>query len=90
MLGVSLAATGISMYEAEKAFERGCEEMNPLLKWNPLLGATLAELGAVAFAHYLPIIDVPIFGELETRIYFLGTKAAINTTFAIHDHKAGR
>lgn len=80
VLVTSVLATGANIYETDRALDRGCYEVNPAIKWSPVIGMMLSEALVIVISHYYPDVRFPL----------LGGKAVINTGLAIHDHQAGR
>lgn len=80
LLATSFVATGANIYAASEAFDRDCEELNPALRWNPLLAMVFNQTLAVILVHFVPELRKPL----------LGAKTVINTGLAVHDHRAGR
>ena len=65
-------------------------ETNPYLGKHPsdsavIITLSLSHLALLAISHWVPEINLPIVGKINTRYSLLGTKATLNTYFTINN-----
>lgn len=91
VLAWSCLAVVADMYTTCRALDNPYNyEINPMLGRHPsdsnvIIQLSLSHLVLVAISHWVPEINLPIVGKINTRYSLLGTKATLNTYFAINN-----
>ena len=87
----SVAAVAADMFTTCRMLDNPNNyEMNPWLGEHPSDGKvvavlSLSHLAMVIISHWVPEITLPIVGKINLRYSLLGSKAALNTYFAINN-----
>ena len=88
-LGWSVLASAADAYTTTQALNNPYNyEANPLIGKHPSDGKVVVYLSishivCVAISHWVPEITLPIIGKVNMRYSLLGSKAALNTYYAI-------
>lgn len=85
----SILASVADMYTTCRAMDQeGVYEINPIMHRHPSDGEVvlvlgLSQIAIICITHWWPDLELPIFGKINSRKAFLGSKAGLNSYLAI-------